>query len=279
VRIRARREPRSGSKRTVLRGQPTVWARREDAAVHEQPQRKVNRTFSRRPSADGKAWGESVNLGPPVDDPPAGDFALRLSLNEQTLYFSSNRQGGIGSCDVYVARRRSTNQTWDPPENLGPLTTLRRTRHFPPHRRRATRCTSTGRRHSTPRLGHLGDNPQESTRASGSAAGTGRADQRPLHRVLALDRSGRVNAVLRLQPSREHRDCRHLGDAERARALRGKRPKTLAETSTPRQHGPLGHSLPPTDAGSTSCRPGPAGLEARLRVLQLFRFICDHAEV
>jgi WD40-like Beta Propeller Repeat len=99
-------------------------------------------------SADGKAWGESVNLGPPVDDPPAGDFALRLSLNEQTLYFSSNRQGGIGSSDVYVARRKSTNQTWDPPENLGPLTTLRRTRHFQP--RLGHRATIRRNRHEPP---------------------------------------------------------------------------------------------------------------------------------
>ena len=79
----------------------------------------------------GEAWGKPVNLGPPVDDPTAGDFALRLSLDDQALYFSSNRQGGFGSSDVYVARRKSANHPWGPPENLGPLINTEAYEAFP----------------------------------------------------------------------------------------------------------------------------------------------------
>lgn len=42
-----------------------------------------------------------------------------LSPDEQTLYFSSNRPGGIGGLDVYVSRYDAANYSWSEPENMG----------------------------------------------------------------------------------------------------------------------------------------------------------------
>src|ERR671911_1159113 len=36
-----------------------------------------------------------------------------------SLYMASNRPGGLGLLDVWVARRESTNAPWGPPQNLG----------------------------------------------------------------------------------------------------------------------------------------------------------------
>jgi hypothetical protein len=67
------------------------------------------------------AWGEAVNVGPPVNTPGANENGLRLSLDGKTLYFSSNRPGGFGRSDLYVATRLSANHPWSTAENLGPL--------------------------------------------------------------------------------------------------------------------------------------------------------------
>jgi Tol biopolymer transport system component len=66
-------------------------------------------------------WGEAVNIGPPVNTPDANENGLRLSLDGKSLYFSSNRPGGFGSSDLYVATRQSKNHPWSSPVNLGPL--------------------------------------------------------------------------------------------------------------------------------------------------------------
>jgi hypothetical protein len=47
-------------------------------------------------------WGEAVNVGPSINTTSANENGLRLSLDEKTLYFSSNRPGGFGSSDLYV---------------------------------------------------------------------------------------------------------------------------------------------------------------------------------
>jgi Tol biopolymer transport system component len=65
------------------------------------------------------SWSEPVNLGPPTDDPSAGDFSLRLSSDGRALYFASTRAGGFGKADLYVARRESTQHSWGPATNLG----------------------------------------------------------------------------------------------------------------------------------------------------------------
>ena len=66
-------------------------------------------------------WGEAVNVGPPVNTPGTSENGLRVSLDGKTLYFSSNRPGGFGRSDLYVATRLSTNHPWGAAESLGPL--------------------------------------------------------------------------------------------------------------------------------------------------------------
>jgi Tol biopolymer transport system component len=36
------------------------------------------------------------------------------------IVFYSNRPGGVGSTDLWVATRESVDHAWNPPENLGP---------------------------------------------------------------------------------------------------------------------------------------------------------------
>jgi Tol biopolymer transport system component len=75
-------------------------------------------TSTRRRAED--PWGEAVTLGPTVNHPTAHDFSVRLSRDGRSLYFASERPGGFGSSDLYVARRASPGHPWEPPENLGP---------------------------------------------------------------------------------------------------------------------------------------------------------------
>jgi Tol biopolymer transport system component len=73
-------------------------------------------TRSRREAS----WTAPANLGPPVDDPSAADFSLRLSSGGNTLYFASTRSGGFGKADIYAATRASRQHPWGPAANLGP---------------------------------------------------------------------------------------------------------------------------------------------------------------
>jgi hypothetical protein len=50
------------------------------------------------------AWSTPVNLGPTINT-PAAEGAPALSCDGTTLYFYSNRAGGLGNNDLYVTRR------------------------------------------------------------------------------------------------------------------------------------------------------------------------------
>lgn len=75
---------------------------------------------SRRASLDAP-WGDPVNLGSNVNGPGL-DAAPSVSLDGHLLFFSSDRPGGQGSNDIYVARRadKSDDLAWGPAVNLGP---------------------------------------------------------------------------------------------------------------------------------------------------------------
>lgn len=67
-------------------------------------------------------WETPVNLGAPVNS-DSGDGAPTRSQDGRLLFFFSTRAGGIGSADIYVSRRVSTNASgdvWGAPVNLGP---------------------------------------------------------------------------------------------------------------------------------------------------------------
>jgi outer membrane protein OmpA-like peptidoglycan-associated protein len=63
-------------------------------------------------------WSAPENLGRTINS-DAWESAPSLSPDKRDLYFSSNREGGYGSSDIYVSHRLP-NGRWTPPENLGP---------------------------------------------------------------------------------------------------------------------------------------------------------------
>ncbi len=65
---------------------------------------------------DGE-WSKAVNLGEPINT-PRNEGAQSISADGLHLYFTAcNRPDGMGSCDIYYARR--TGENWSEPVNLG----------------------------------------------------------------------------------------------------------------------------------------------------------------
>jgi Tol biopolymer transport system component len=64
-------------------------------------------------------WGEPENLGSPVNTPDT-DWCLSLSPDGCTLYYASQRSGGVGGSDIWVSMRATTDDAWGEPVNLGP---------------------------------------------------------------------------------------------------------------------------------------------------------------
>jgi hypothetical protein len=65
-------------------------------------------------------WGTPVNLGPEVNT-SASDYYAYASANNLELYFTSNRPGGYGGGDIYLAKRATVNDAWGDVVNLGPI--------------------------------------------------------------------------------------------------------------------------------------------------------------
>jgi Tol biopolymer transport system component len=63
-------------------------------------------------------WDNAVNLGPNVNS-TANDLGACISADGLTLYFSSNRTGGLGGYDLWCTTRATINDDWGPAENLG----------------------------------------------------------------------------------------------------------------------------------------------------------------
>lgn len=66
----------------------------------------------------GEEWSLPVNLGPDVNS-PAWESQPSLSSDGRTLFFVSDRRGGIGNKDIYVSYKLE-NGRWTKAENLGP---------------------------------------------------------------------------------------------------------------------------------------------------------------
>jgi WD40 repeat protein len=66
------------------------------------------------------AWGTPQNLGPSINT-SSNDFAPDLTIDGHHLYMNSDRPGGCGGSDLYVAWRRDKHDDfgWNPPVNLG----------------------------------------------------------------------------------------------------------------------------------------------------------------
>jgi OmpA-OmpF porin, OOP family len=65
-------------------------------------------------------WTEPLNLGDVINT-ASEESAPFLSVDDKTLYFSSNGFSGYGGNDIYASRRLDDTWTnWSDPENLGP---------------------------------------------------------------------------------------------------------------------------------------------------------------
>jgi OOP family OmpA-OmpF porin len=65
-------------------------------------------------------WGTPLWLGAQINS-RWGEMTPYLAADGKTLYFSSNRPGGLGEVDVYRTQRLDDSwQNWSAPENLGP---------------------------------------------------------------------------------------------------------------------------------------------------------------
>jgi Tol biopolymer transport system component len=71
-----------------------------------------------RLTTDGP-WSEPKNLGPIINSMSEESDAT-LSADGLALYFSSDRDGGYGSNDIWLSTRLTIQDPWGPPVNLGP---------------------------------------------------------------------------------------------------------------------------------------------------------------
>ncbi len=65
-------------------------------------------------------FGPPTNLGPPVNS-PFDDWNPSISVDGLELYFDSDRSGGFGGFDIWIATRATKDETWGEPVNLGPM--------------------------------------------------------------------------------------------------------------------------------------------------------------
>ncbi len=67
---------------------------------------------------DGKKWSEPEKLPYPINS-FAQETHGSLSADKSTLFFTSDREGGLGGLDIYMAKK-NPNGVWGKPKNLGP---------------------------------------------------------------------------------------------------------------------------------------------------------------
>ncbi len=78
--------------------------------------------IAQAPSAHGQRysdWSAPVNLGPVINS-AFSDQGPAISKDGRSLYFTSNRPGGLGGFDMYVSQREGVHEPWGSPVNLGP---------------------------------------------------------------------------------------------------------------------------------------------------------------
>jgi hypothetical protein len=63
-------------------------------------------------------WSAPVNLGAVINS-AATENNMTLSPDDLSLYFTSNRAGGLGANDIWVSRRACVECPWGTPMNLG----------------------------------------------------------------------------------------------------------------------------------------------------------------
>ena len=79
--------------------------------------------MTQAPSAQAQKysdWSAPVNLGPTINS-AFNDQQPAISKDGLSLYFTSNRPGGLGGFDMYVSQRASVDDPWGSPVNLGAI--------------------------------------------------------------------------------------------------------------------------------------------------------------
>ena len=66
---------------------------------------------------ENNVWSEPINLGPNVNS-KYWESQPSISANKDLLFFSSNREGGVGKRDIWVCKRLG-RYDWSKPYNLG----------------------------------------------------------------------------------------------------------------------------------------------------------------
>lgn len=72
---------------------------------------------------EGKGWSKPINLGFPINT-KGWESQPSLSSDGRTLYFVSDRDGGVGSYDIWKSKLGDDGK-WTMPENLGPIINTR----------------------------------------------------------------------------------------------------------------------------------------------------------
>jgi WD40-like Beta Propeller Repeat len=67
-------------------------------------------------------WSSPINVGPPVNTEYNDTYAF-LSRDELTMYFTSDRPGGLGGDDLWFTTRASLDDPWADPQNMSALNT------------------------------------------------------------------------------------------------------------------------------------------------------------
>ena len=67
-------------------------------------------------------WSSPINVGPPVNTEYNDNYAI-LSRDELTMYFTSDRPGGLGGDDLWFTTRASLDDSWADPQNMSALNT------------------------------------------------------------------------------------------------------------------------------------------------------------
>ncbi len=68
---------------------------------------------------NGYDWND-IKKVPGLNDPVAWDSQPSIAADGKTLFFASDRKGGLGGADLYKSVRDQTG-AWSPPVNLGPV--------------------------------------------------------------------------------------------------------------------------------------------------------------
>jgi Tol biopolymer transport system component len=75
----------------------------------------------------GKGWSEPKNIGPPINS-EVDEYYVSLT-KDGTIYFASNRDGGLGSFDIY--RSQFVDGQYAKPKNLGAAVNTKHLEHDP----------------------------------------------------------------------------------------------------------------------------------------------------